>query len=83
MLEFNMDTEHPVTIPCEDVHLDGLLHIPKNVRGIVLFVHGSGSSRFSTRNQHVANVLQQGNMATLLFDLLTPEEESIDIKTAK
>ena len=82
MLEFNVDTEHPVTIPCEDVHLDGLLHIPKNVKGIVLFVHGSGSSRFSTRNQHVAKVLQQGKMATLLFDLLTPDEEAVDVKTA-
>lgn len=83
MHEFTLDTEHPVIIPCENVHLDGLLHIPKNVKGIVLFVHGSGSSRFSSRNQHVARILQQAKMATLLFDLLIPEEEAIDVKTSR
>jgi putative phosphoribosyl transferase len=81
MLEFTLDTEHPVSIPCEKVKLEGLLHIPKGVRGIVLFAHGSGSSRLSSRNQHVAAVLQKAKFATLLFDLLTPEEEAVDVNT--
>lgn len=81
MVGFTIDTEHPVSIPCGNVHLDGMLHIPSSVRGIVIFAHGSGSSRFSTRNQYVARVLQQGKIATLLFDLLTPEEEKIDERT--
>lgn len=81
MMEFTVDTEHPVTIPCDKAKLDGLLHIPKDVRGIVLFAHGSGSSRLSSRNQHVAAILQKAKIATLLFDLLTPEEEAQDITT--
>jgi dienelactone hydrolase len=82
MFEFTVDTEHPISIPAEDIHIEGILHIPKQVKGIVLFVHGSGSSRFSQRNHYVAKVLQQANIATLLFDLLTTEEEAIDVKTA-
>ena len=81
MLEFLIDTEHPVSIPCDKISLDGILHIPKDVRGLVLFAHGSGSSRLSSRNQHVASVLQQAKIATLLFDLLTDEEEAADINT--
>lgn len=81
-MEFTLDTEHPVTIPCDHAELEGILHIPTNPRGIVLFAHGSGSSRLSARNQHVASILQRGHLATLLFDLLTPEEESTDITTA-
>ncbi|MDR3491148.1 MAG: dienelactone hydrolase family protein [Gammaproteobacteria bacterium] len=81
MTNFTSDTEHPVIIPSNKVHLDGLLHIPQGAKGLVLFVHGSGSSRFSTRNQHVAKVLNQAKLATLLFDLLTPEEEEIDDQT--
>jgi putative phosphoribosyl transferase len=48
---------------------------------VVVFAHGSGSSRHSTRNQHVAQLLQQAGLATLLFDLLTAEEEQIDVRT--
>jgi pimeloyl-ACP methyl ester carboxylesterase len=81
MVEFTLDTEHPVNIPCGDDNLEGILHIPKNVRGMILFAHGSGSSRFSTRNQHVAAILQNAKFATLLFDLLTPEEEAADVHT--
>nr|WP_114833892.1 alpha/beta fold hydrolase [Aquicella lusitana] len=81
MLEFEIDTEHPVIIPCEDVHLDGLLHIPSGVRGMVIFAHGSGSSRFSQRNQFIAKELQEAKFATLLFDLLTHQEEEIDNRT--
>lgn len=64
-----------------DVTLNGFLSIPDDVQGIILFVHGSGSSRHSPRNQYVAEVLNEGGFATLLFDLLTEVEESIDIRT--
>lgn len=64
-----------VSIPDGQVKLGGELHVPKNALGIVLFAHGSGSSRFSPRNTYVANVLQQQNIGTLLFDLLTPKED--------
>lgn|SRR3990167_4868817 len=70
--------EHDVKIPLKNIVLNGILHIPKNASGIVLFVHGSGSSRLSKRNQHVAQILYQGNIATLLFDLLTEDEEIVD-----
>lgn len=76
-----MDTEHPVVIPSDKIHLDGIFHVPKEAIGIVLFVHGSGSSRFSVRNQFVARKLQEANLATLLFDLFTPQEEELDEKT--
>jgi dienelactone hydrolase len=61
--------------------LQGDLVVPESARGIVLFAHGSGSSRFSPRNQHVASILQQRNLGTLLFDLLTEEEEILDSQT--
>lgn len=57
------------------VRLEGLLNIPTNPRGLVVFAHGSGSSRHSPRNRHVATLLNQSGLGTLLFDLLTPEEE--------
>ncbi|HDV5710016.1 TPA: dienelactone hydrolase family protein [Legionella pneumophila] len=72
------NVEHPVQIPSGHYFLNGLLYIPENAQGIVLFVHGSGSSRFSVRNQFVAQSLNQACLATLLFDLLTPDEENID-----
>ena len=59
--------------------LEGNLSIPDKASGIVLFVHGSGSSRFSPRNKYVAQTLQDVNIATLLFDLLTKEEEREDM----
>ncbi|OGT60421.1 MAG: hydrolase [Gammaproteobacteria bacterium RIFCSPHIGHO2_12_FULL_43_28] len=77
-MEFVTDTEHPVSIPCQKIQLDGLLHIPAGAKGMVIFVHGSGSSRFSPRNQFVARTLQEAKLATLLFDLLTPEEDETD-----
>jgi dienelactone hydrolase len=64
-----------VSIPDGQTRLSGELHVPPDATGIVLFAHGSGSSRFSPRNTYVANVLQQQNMGTLLFDLLTSEED--------
>src|SRR5574339_705554 len=64
-----------VSITSGSKELEGNLSIPDKASGIVLFVHGSGSSRFSPRNKYVAQTLQDGNIATLLFDLLTKEEE--------
>jgi putative phosphoribosyl transferase len=61
--------------------LSGDLTIPKNAFALVLFAHGSGSSRHSPRNQFVARTLNDGGLATLLFDLLTPEEEATDMYT--
>jgi dienelactone hydrolase len=72
-----------VRVPIGRVTLEGNLSIPQGTRGIVLFAHGSGSSRHSPRNRHVARILQEGRFATLLLDLLTPEEEEIDSITAQ
>ncbi|HVY91821.1 MAG TPA: dienelactone hydrolase family protein [Bryobacteraceae bacterium] len=69
-----------VTVP---PGLAGDLTIPAGAKSIVLFAHGSGSSRLSPRNRYVANMLQQAGLATLLIDLLTPEEERIDQVTAQ
>jgi len=63
--------------------LDADLHLPENARGLVIFAHGSGSSRFSSRNRQVAESLNNGHVATLLLDLLTPAEERIDVRTAE
>jgi dienelactone hydrolase len=73
-----METE--VKIPARGAALDGNLTVPPAARGIVLFVHGSGSSRHSKRNRFVARTLNEAGLATLLFDLLTPEEEAVDIR---
>jgi putative phosphoribosyl transferase len=81
MTHFSVNTEHPVIIPSGEIHLDGILHIPKEAIGVVLFAHGSGSSRFSVRNQFVARKFQDVKLATLLFDLFTPEEEELDERT--
>jgi putative phosphoribosyl transferase len=62
-------------------HLFGNLSIPEGATGLVLFAHGSGSSRHSPRNQFVARMLNNAGLATLLFDLLTPQEEAIDLRT--
>lgn len=64
------------------VTLEGNLGVPTGARGVVLFAHGSGSSRHSSRNRFVAQVLRQGRLATLLVDLLTAEEEVMDRRTA-
>ena len=68
-------------IPAGEVTLAGDLEIPHHARGLVLFAHGSGSSRRSPRNQAVAEVLRDAGLATLLFDLLTAEEEVQDAHT--
>ena len=68
-------TAVPVTINLESANLKGLLAIPEAAMGIVLFSHGSGSSRLSSRNNFVASILNEHGMATLLFDLLTERED--------
>jgi dienelactone hydrolase len=70
--------EREVHIPAGDVQLEGTLSLPDRPRGVVLFAHGSGSSRFSPRNRYVARVLREAGLGTLLLDLLTPEEEQAD-----
>ena len=74
----------PIQIPIDerDVALDGDLALPEPCRGVVVFAHGSGSSRHSPRNRAVAASLQQAGFATVLMDLLTVDEEAIDRHTA-
>jgi pimeloyl-ACP methyl ester carboxylesterase len=74
---------HSVWVHTWDAVLDGDLVVPPKAQGVVLFAHGSGSSRHSPRNRFVASVLQQAGLGTLLLDLLTPEEEAIDERTAE
>ena len=72
-----------LTLSLKQAKLQGTLATPKSARALVLFAHGSGSSRFSPRNQFVASYLQSLGFATLLIDLLTAEEEKIDEKTGE
>jgi putative phosphoribosyl transferase len=75
--------ESEVSIEGRNVLLEGTLNVPEGSTGIVLFAHGSGSSRRSPRNRYVAQVLQSQGTATLLFDLLTRAEESVDEYTGQ
>jgi dienelactone hydrolase len=72
-----------VRIPVGPQWLHGDLGLPAPAHGLVLFAHGSGSGRHSARNRQVARRLQQDGIATLLFDLLTPEEERVDLRTGQ
>src|SRR5215216_625750 len=74
-------TKRPARITAPGATLNGDLVIPTGARGVVLFAHGSGSSRFSPRNRYVAELLQAAGLATLLMDLLTPAEEALDAQT--
>jgi dienelactone hydrolase len=78
----NSAREREVQIPVGRVMLRGDLAVPDSAGGIVLFAHGSGSSRRSPRNRYVAQVLQRAGLATLLMDLLTPDEDALDAQTA-
>jgi putative phosphoribosyl transferase len=82
---FDVTEEHgpdrEVRIPVGAVTLEGSLTIPDGAQGIVVFAHGSGSSRFSPRNRFVAEELQAAVLGTLLIDLLTAEEEVVDLRT--
>lgn len=71
-----------VTILTRGADLEGDLRLPPQAKALVLFAHGSGSSRLSPRNRFVAEVLDRAGLATLLIDLLTPEEETLDSTTA-
>ena len=74
---------HAVQIPCGTAIIHADLTIPAGARGIVIFAHGSGSSRKSRRNRWVASELNWGRLATLLVDLLTPDEAALDAQTGE
>jgi putative phosphoribosyl transferase len=82
MRPFNELPEVAVRIPIGEKRLEGDLTLSPDSAGLVIFAHGSGSSRHSVRNRYVAHTLQQHGFATLLMDLLTPEEDAIDSLTA-
>src|ERR1700704_3397570 len=75
--------EQSVRVPAGPAWLDGNLSLPEQSRAVVLFAHGSGSSRHSSRNRYVARLLNEAKLATLLIDLLTPHEEAIDARSAQ
>jgi putative phosphoribosyl transferase len=79
----NAATTEAVHIELGSVALDGDLHVPVQAAGLVIFAHGSGSSRFSRRNRAVAKVLEHAGFGTLLLDLLTRQEEAEDERTAE
>jgi putative phosphoribosyl transferase len=70
-------------IPLHEATLPADITIPERATGLVLFAHGSGSSRHSPRNRHVAEILNRGSIGTVLTDLLTEEEEAVDVQTAE
>jgi putative phosphoribosyl transferase len=74
--------ERLVRVTAGAVTLEGNLSLPEWARGVVLFAHGSGSSRHSSRNRYVARLLNEAKLATLLIDLLTADEEAVDLRTA-
>src|SRR4051794_36722551 len=76
------DKERLVHIAAGPGALEGNLSLPSEAHGLVLFAHGSGSSRHSPRNRYVARLLNEGKLATLLVDLLTSDEEAVDLRTA-
>ena len=73
--------ERPVRVSAGPVVLEGNLGVPDGARGVVLFAHGSGSGRHSPRNRYVARELREAGLATLLIDLLTAQEEEVDLRT--
>src|SRR5215217_1683401 len=75
--------ERKVRVSAGPVTVEGSLGIPNSAGGVVLFAHGSGSGRHSPRNRYVARVLREANLATLLIDLLTEDEEEVDLRTTR
>ena len=75
--------EQLVRVPAGPATLEGNLTLPEEARAVVLFAHGSGSSRHSPRNRYVARVLNEAKLATLLIDLLTVDEEVVHMRTAQ
>ena len=82
-LKQTIQIEQAIDIPSGKIRLEGELKLPKGASGVVLFAHGSGSSRHSPRNQYVARVIREAGVGTLLFDLLTKQEEAIDASTGE
>jgi len=82
ILELEME-QVAANIPLGGIELAADISLPARAKGLVLFAHGSGSSRHSPRNRHVADVLHRGGIGTVLIDLLTGEEEAIDVQTAE
>jgi dienelactone hydrolase len=76
-------TPETVSLPIGSTKIEGDLRVPANAAGIVVFAHGSGSSRFSSRNRAVAGALEGRGLGTFLLDLLTQDEEAVDIQTAE
>lgn len=83
MSEFATPMQEEITLEAAGVPLAGNLAVPRNATAIVVFAHGSGSSRFSRRNRQVADYLNRRGLATLLFDLLSEQESLIDERTAE
>jgi dienelactone hydrolase len=77
----NVAAGESIVIPVTGGQIEADLRIPDRATGLVIFAHGSGSSRFSSRNRAVAEALESSGFGTLLLDLLTPEEESVDVQT--
>src|SRR5215213_4880974 len=77
------EIDREIAIPVDGEDINASLVVPVQARGIVLFAHGSGSSRFSPRNRYVAHYLNQAGLATLLTDLLTSAEEAVDTSTGE
>src|SRR5438105_5903582 len=83
-MEHSMTAVHrSMQIPAGDVELQADLALPEHPRGLVVFAHGSGSSRLSPRNRYVADELRTGGLGSVLVDLLTAAEERIDARTAE
>jgi dienelactone hydrolase len=82
-MKTTFDHETEVAISAGRVELQGTLTVPEHAEGVVLFAHGSGSSRHSPRNRFVASILNESHLATLLMDLLSVQEETIDTYTAE
>lgn len=81
MTKTNWSQEHLILVGSDTVRLEGILDIPDDAQGIVLFAHGTGTSRHHPRNRAVAQTFHESGLATLLIDLLTPEEEQLDQRT--
>jgi putative phosphoribosyl transferase len=76
--------EHaPVMVRIQSVQLEGYLSVPTAATGVIVFAHGSGSSRHSPRNRYVADILNEAGLATLLIDLLNADEQEVDLQTAQ
>jgi putative phosphoribosyl transferase len=81
MIDMSEKEVNVVRIPVDGDLIEGNLRVSAGAKGVVLFAHGSGSSRFSPRNKYVANVLNNAEIATLLIDLLTKDEDEVDMRT--